>query len=407
MKNRILLLCVLLGAPVVVFAGNGPWPGLTGLNAKANTARTAQTNPAGMSRLSNSELIGQLAIVATETEDATAVTGLGLSSEDDDTGTYGGPLFYYVKPLNDRFHFGLSLAVPGGFGDDYGSNSPTRYLVEEWSLAYVALVPALSYRINDQWSVGVSAQINYANYEVENAVLNIGEPDGEMTLEADGVSVSFNGSVLYQINDTTRIGAGYRSGVDMELDGDPKFKRLSTTTRDLLDAAGLLNIEVDIESELPDIAMAGFYHDFDNGWGWAVDVARIGWSNFRLTEFGFLEGTLFEQDTDYDDVWAGSTGVSIPMNGRWTLGLGVSYSESPIDKDERTFLFRVDETWIFGAGLEYDLGNDRSVSFNFNYMDFGEGKIESPTVPFLGRLEAEYDKHWGMMFDFQYRWGSF
>ena len=163
------------------------------------------------------------------------------------------------------------------------------------------------------------------------------------------MSVSFNGSLLYQISDNTRIGLGYRTGVDMELEGDPEFKGLSTTTRDLLDAAGLLNIEIDIESELLGIVMAGIYHEFDNGWGWALDVAGIGWSDFRLTEFGFLEGTLFQQDTDYDDVWVGSTGVSISVNDRWTLGVGVSHSDSPTDDDERTFLFRVDETWLFGV----------------------------------------------------------
>ena len=158
--------------------------------------------------------------------------------------------------------------------------------------------------------------------------------------------------------------------------------------------------------KLPSVYTAGIYHDFQNGWAGAFDVARINWSDFQLTEFGFLEGTFFEQDPDYDDVWAFSTGVSIPMNDRWTLGFSFAYTDSPIDEDERTFLFRVDETWMVGAGVEYALQNDRSMTFNLVYVDLGEGKIESPNVPFLGNLEAEYDEHWGVAFDFQYRWGS-
>ena len=404
-SNWVALVAILV-APTTAVAGNGPWPALTGLGARANSAITAQTNPAGMSRFEKSEFIGQLAVVTVENEDTTAVTGLGLSSEDDDSSVYGGPLFYYVRPLSERWAVGLSMAVPGGFGDDYGSNSPTRYLVEEWSLAYVALVPAVSYKVNDQLSVGASAQINYAKYEVENSVLNVGEPDGEMTLEADGVTVSFNASLLYQFDDRTRVGLNYRSAVDMELEGDPEFRRLSTATRSVLDAAGLLNIDIDIDSKLPPVWLAGVYHELDNGWGIAVDVGRVEWSEFKLTEFGFLEGTLLEQSPEYDDTWTGSVGVSIPLQNKWTLGFGVAYAESPLESDTRTFLFRADKTFVLGAGVEYDLGDNRSMTFNLSYLDLGDGKIESPSVPFLGRLEAEYDEHWGLIFDLQYRWGT-
>ncbi len=367
---------------------------------------TAQTNPAGMSLLPTSEFIGQIGVVTTESEDTTSVSGLGLSREDNDSGVFGGPLFYYVRPLGDRWHVGLSLAVPGGFGDDYGSDSPTRYLVEEWSLAYVSLVPSLSYKLSDKWSIGVSLPVNYAGYEVENSVLNIGEPDGEMELDADGVAVSLNVGVLYQHSDATRFGLGYRSAVDMELEGEPDFSGLSVATENLLDAAGLLDRDVEIESKLPSIVSAGVYHEFENGWGWAMDVGRIRWSEFKLTEFGFLNGTLFQQDPDYDDAWAGSTGVSVPLNDQWTLGLGIAFMDSPVDKDTRTFAFRTDETWVFGAGFEYDRGNGRTVTFNLNYMDLGAGRIESPPVPVLGNLSAKYDEHWGLIFDLQFKWGS-
>jgi long-chain fatty acid transport protein len=267
-------------------------------------------------------------------------------------------------------------------------------------------VPSLSYKLNDKWSVGISLPISYAGYELENAVLNVGEPDGEMELDADGVAISFNAGVLYQHSVSTRFGASYRSAVDMELEGEPDFSGLSDATRNLLDAAGLLDTDVEIESQLPPIIAAGVYHEFDNGWGWALDVARIQWSEFKLTEFGFLNGTLYEQDPDYEDVWAGSTGVSIPVAERWKLGLGVAFADSPVDKETRTFSFRADETWIFGAGLEYDRGEGRTITFNLNYLALGEGRIETPSVPVLGNLSAEYDEHWGLIFDLQFSWGS-
>jgi long-chain fatty acid transport protein len=215
MKRRWVLVIGLLASSAATADGS-PWPAATGLTAVADSALTAQTNPAGMARVTDAEFIGQVTVISTQSDDETSSSGLGLSSSDDDSGLYGGPLFYYVRPLNDRVNVGISLAVPAGFGDDYGSGSPSRYLVEEWSLVYVSLVPAISYRLTEQWSVGVSVPINYAKFDLENAVFNPGAADGKM-----------------------------------ELEGDPDFSGLSTATRDLLATSGALNADVEIGSNLP------------------------------------------------------------------------------------------------------------------------------------------------------------
>lgn len=384
---------------------NDPSPGMSGVTAAANSAMTAQSNPAGMSRIEDSDLVVQLMALTTENEDTTAIPDLGLAREDDDSNLYGGPLFYYVRPLSERVHLGLSVAVPAGFGDDYGSESPSRYFVDEWSLTYISLVPAISYEINDQWSIGASVPINYARYELDNAVLNPGAADGAMELEADGVAVSFSLGLLYQHDAQTRFGLAYRSAVDMELEGDPEFSDLTAATEARLTASGAIDAEVEIGSKLPPMISAGAYREFANGWTWAVDVMRIQWSEFKLTEFAFLDGARFEREPDYDDTWAASTGVSFPLNDRWTLGAGGAYTDSPVDKATRTLGFRIDKTWVAGVGVNYDRGGGRSIAVNLNYIGMGKGKIESDPVPVLGTLEAEYDKHWGLLIDVQFRWG--
>jgi long-chain fatty acid transport protein len=405
MKRRWIMVIGLLASNVAT-ADGGPWPAATGLTAVADSALTAQTNPAGMARLTDSDFIAQITVVSTQSDDETSVSGLGLSSSDEDSGVYGGPLFYYVRPLNDRLNVGISLSVPAGFGDDYGSGSASRYLVEEWSLVYVSLVPAISYRLNDQWSVGVSVPINYAKFDLENAVFNPGAADGKMELEADGVAASFNVGVLYELTDTTRVGFNYRSEAEMDLEGDPDFSGLSTATRDLLATSGALNADVEIGSNLPPMIMVGSYHEFENGVGWAIDIGQIQWSEFVLTEFGYFNGLRAERDSSYDDVWAGSTGVSIPLGGRWTLGLGVAYMETPVEDDTRTLGFRIDETWLIGAGLEFDRGNGRSIAANLSFIDLGDGRVQSEPIPVIGTVAAEYDEHWGVMLDLQFRWGK-
>ena len=401
-----LLTVVLLLLTMKTAHADGPWPGMSGVTATADSAMVTQSNPAGMSRLKDSEFILQLIALRNEYEDTVSIPDLGLSRESDDDNYYGGPLFYYVRPLSERVNFGLSLAIPAGFGDDYGSESPSRYFIDEWSLTYIALEPALSYKLNDQWSIGASIPINYARYTLDSAVLNPGAPDGEMELEADGVAISLRFGVLYQHDPQTRFGVTYRSAVDMELEGDPDFSGLSATTEARLTASGVIDADVEIGSKLPPVIMAGAHREFANGWSWAVDVGRIQWSEFKLTEFAYLDGDRFTREPDYDDVWAGSTGVSIPLNDRWTLGLGAGYTASPVSKSTRTFALRADEIWIAGMGVNYDRGGGRSIAVNLNYIGLGKGKIESDPVPVLGTLEAEYGNHWGLMLDVRFRWGA-
>ena len=71
------------------------------------------------------------------------------------------PSVYYVRQLNDDWHVGASLTVPSGFGSDYGGQWSGRYQTVDFSLVYIALTPAVSYRITDKFSVGASLGINY------------------------------------------------------------------------------------------------------------------------------------------------------------------------------------------------------------------------------------------------------
>ncbi|MFB3106471.1 MAG: hypothetical protein ACE1ZA_16330, partial [Pseudomonadales bacterium] len=43
---------------------------------------------------------------------------------------------------------------------------------------------------------------------------------------------------------------------------------------------------------------------------------------------------------------------------------------------------------------------------DLSYMDLGDGLIETPSACVIGNLNAEYDEHWGLIFDLQFRWGS-
>ncbi len=146
-KRMAGLMAGCLAAPMVQ-AGS---PALSGLVAQADDAESAFSAPAGMSRLEGSHLTVQSVYVNSFADfevdqDRTTIPG-GNPNKGEDPIII--PSVYYVRQLDDRWHAGASLSVPSGFGSDYGTTWSGRYETVDFSLVYIALTPAVSYRVND------------------------------------------------------------------------------------------------------------------------------------------------------------------------------------------------------------------------------------------------------------------
>ena len=94
---------------------------------------------------------------------------------------------------------------------------------------YVGLNPALAYRLNERWSLGLGVNINYTYSLSENAVNNPGSgaQDGRAEYEGDGFAFGGNISALYELNDRTRFGIVYSSEVSTDVEGEVKLSHTS------------------------------------------------------------------------------------------------------------------------------------------------------------------------------------
>ena len=189
-----------LGAAMLPSPARAASPAFTGLAAVADDAEGALTNPAGMTRLDR----------PTSSLGALFAQGFGSFEVDGERTTVDGgdpdnsndpiavPSAYYVRPIDDRWRIGISLTVPSGFGSDNGGSWAGRYYSDSYSLVYVALTPAVAWRVDEHWSVGVGVGINYtlSNSEVAINTLLPGRPDGRLEADLDGIGVSYTASLL-------------------------------------------------------------------------------------------------------------------------------------------------------------------------------------------------------------------
>lgn len=144
--------------------------------AHAKDASTVFSNPAGMAQLSGPQITGSLSFISldVEFENRGSTDALGNPIE----GSSGGnaspllevPAAFWSAPINDKWFMGFGVTVPFGLTTDYDSDFIGRYASLKSELLSVDFNPSVAYQINDNWSVGFGLSLRYADVELTNAV---------------------------------------------------------------------------------------------------------------------------------------------------------------------------------------------------------------------------------------------
>ena len=375
---------------------------LTGITAVADDAEGALTNPAGMTRLHEQSFsVGGL-----------LAYGLGDFAIDEERTTMDGgnpkkgtsaviiPSLYYVHPLGERLRAGISLTVPSGFGAEYGRNWAGRYYTDTYSLVYVAVTPAIAYRISDTVSVGGSLGINYTASEAETSINTLapGAEDGRLEAELSGVGFSASFGVLWEPSATTRFGLVYTSDSEAELEGDVKLKNLGPVLDPVLDALDLKKVDLKIDNTLPQRIIAGVYHEFDSTWSITADLLWMKFSDFGTTGISLNDTELDVDPEDiYNDIWGITAGVTRRMNASLSWNLGAFVISEPIDDQDRTLSMRLDRMWGVGGGVSQRFGDNRRVDLNLTVLNYGKAPVDTGDSLTRGRIVGKNEDPWSIL----------
>jgi long-chain fatty acid transport protein len=371
-------------------------PAFTGLAAKADTAETVFLNPAGMSRMTKPVWYGNPQVMYTESNTEFTAAGGGKQTIEDD-GFIFLPGLYYVRPLNDKWAVGIGPNAATGLGTTYNDTWPGRFLIKEWSQVSIGVVPSVSYRVDDNLSIGFSLSLNYSLFTLEKAVLDPGVGEGNFKLEADGIGVGGNLGLLYEINPQTRIGVVYRSEVVAENEGTPELTGLSPATINPLVSAGALSQDISMDTNIPQSILAGVFHDFDNGWTMSADILWVEFSAYEIDNITIGATSVNKNsNTTYQDIWAGSLGTTYALRPDWSLRGGVLYLSSGLKDEDRTLLSRWDSMWAIGGGVEHEFNSGRKVAVDLTYFQFGDGEFTVANPVLGGTISGEYETNYGV-----------
>jgi long-chain fatty acid transport protein len=407
MSRLFITLSSLIIVVVSESANARPYPFGTGMAASADSALTASTNPAGISRFSERAIEGEILWFSSESEWESEFSDIDGQFNSKDSGDTIVPRIALVQPINDKFNFSFTF-VGAGFSDDLGE-WPGRYFITSYDSLYVSAFPSISYRINDAWSIAGSLALTYSSFEQERAVRNIFDPgfgDGKSEIETDSFEVGFGASTLYESSERTRWGLAYQSEIKPSQEGDNKFSGLGPNTEAVMNELGLIGADVTVESTSPQSLMAGMYHEFNNNHALTVDLAWIDFSSFRLSEFYFNGEALAETDVNYNDIYALSTSYTWPVSERWMLGLGALVTNQMVDDEDRTITLRLDALWSAGLAAEWQWTDSRKVKISMSYLKMDDAPVSTPSIPGVGSLQGKFESRDTLLLQIGMSWGS-
>ena len=376
-----------------------------GTATATDDATTVFFNPAGMARLERPQISGGLNLIKPDAGFSNAGStdsfGRALMGPDD---TLNNEIFvpnlFYAHPVSDRLALGIGFSVPFGLTTEYNPNWIGRYHGTRSEVALFNVNPTLSYRVNDQLSLGFGVNYQRLDATLENAVdsfaactqapgatpaacaggflgtaLSPGQrpQDSSARIEGDDMDLTFDLSLLFELSEATRIGAIYRQGGSFTLNGHADFNQSAACAGNAGCSAVLNTLEggVYADIEIPDVVTVSISHALNRNWMLHGDVAWTGWSsidtiNIVNTTNGLTVSTL---DLDYDNTMRYAFGVSYHTGNAWTWRAGVAFDEAPQTNPVKQTPRIPDEdrTWL-SVGFNYSFSEHTSIDFGYAHL---------------------------------------
>jgi len=364
-----------------------------GAAAHAEDASTVFFNPAGMSKLSGTNVSFGASVLDIDaeakgsTQQAINVTG------DTVTGTEGGdiadpavlPSLFVTHEVNDSLDVGFALHAPYGLAADYDNDFRGRYFADKTELSVISFSPSLSVSNGEGLSMGVGINIMYAEGRlsrfqdirgllvkngataaqasalVDDYENNFGAPYSDV--EGDDIATNFRVGFLYDVSDRTQVGLTYQTATEFELEGDVKITGAPNT--DDRGAGGRINSQLPTLSEdasvpldIPESATIGISHHLTDDITLLAGATYARWSRFEELDVygsgGQVSGLLGKSADEplthvtekWKNTWQFNLGGIWQATPKWQLKAGYAYDESPVDEYVTARIPSQDRHWL-------------------------------------------------------------
>ncbi|MEZ8513622.1 OmpP1/FadL family transporter [Vibrio splendidus] len=260
---------------------------------------------------------------------------------------------FHAHQVTDKLHLGIALGAVGGSSLDYGSEWAGAALLEDITLTAMQVNPSLSYKLNDQWSVGAGVQFSWAAFQQSTSGVA-----GFTAKQDTDWAYGYNFGVMYTPTDKLKLGASYRSKLEHEFNNELSGSAFNSLSTELalpeivdLSASYALNSQLDLLA--------------------SIQFHRWGEWDETVLDFGVTDRDGIPIKRDWDDVWKFAVGADYQLNSDWRLKAGFSYETSPQDDPSMQWVdLPVGEQYRYSVGAS-TYWDDILIDVFYEYADLG------------------------------------
>jgi len=361
---------------------------LAGRTAWSHNASVAWWNPAAMSGLPKGWNYGvgfHSLFLSQEYRDEGSTSAAGtpmIGGTTPDGGKYGYvPNLYLTYSLGEDWVAGFVANAPFGLATDWPTDSTVRYFATKSELRVINLEPVVSYRINEQWSVGGGLNIERADATLSNQIdfgtigAGLGIPglapqmnDGSVEVEGDSWAVGVTLGVQFRLDEKNSFGLAYRTKVTHDLSGTADFTVPPEAQAISAASGAFVDTGIDARLSLPAKLMLSGAHEVAPRWTVLWDVAWTEWSSLEAlnVEFDNPNQPTSTLVLDWKDSWRLSVGGAFAATDEWAFRAGFAWDQSPIpDSTRGPRLPGSDRFWL-SVGTTYRVSD--AVSIHVGYV---------------------------------------
>ena len=401
--KKVLLSCMIFTTPLAAQAagfalieqsGSGMGNAFAGGSAIAEDASTVYFNPAGMTYIDGTQLVGALHLIkpSAEFNNNGSIAGAGkpLGGTGGDAGDLAFiPNAYFKMDFNDSIKLGIGVNAPFGLKTEYDNGWIGRFQALKSEVKTVNINPALAFKVNDQLSLGFGVSVMWAQATLTRAVNFGAAGEGSVKIKADDWGFGYNLGAIYQLTPDTRIGMAYRSKVDQHLEGDATFNRPIGIPNAGAAADGAINASV----SLPENFSFSAFSKLDDTWDVMGDITWTHWSRFKqLTILRSSGALLSNTNENWDNSMRYSIGANYHYSDSIKLRAGLAYDQEAVNDDFRTARIPGNDRKWLALGANWKASPNSSVDVGYAHLFISDASInDGRSGAANGTLKGSYD----------------
>jgi len=378
-----------------------------GRAAMAADASTAAANPAGMTLLDRSQLLGASGALLPSSNFDVAPQTTTPGGGGGNSGVFT-PLgsFFYVHKFSERLRLGVAVFSDYGLGGNYGKTWVGRYYVTEVSLITGKVNPSIAYMVNEWLSVGAGFSFGVGRLTLQSKVNNAlsGGPDGGLSLESWDEAFAGNGGILLRPLDKLRVGLTYQSEADYKFGFRPHLTGLGPGLNFIRQKIG--GVKANVPLTEPQQVMASALYELTSKLSLMGNVGWQNWSAFSEFPVGISAANqrTVTANLHFSDTCQIAIGQQYRIAEKWLWSAGFAYDSSPVSKANRIAVLPVDRQLRYGTGIQYEINRDVEAGVAEELMDGGPGPYSKRRGPLAGTLQGHYSTNFLNFVGFHVIW---